>query len=87
MDQEAFREAMREIGRRGGQARAKSLTPQMRSQIAKKASKAAAAARTKRAKYKKEMSALTKEIKTGSTEVLKKSQAAQARWAKKKEKP
>lgn len=53
MDQEAFRDAMREIGRRGGQARAKSLTAKMRSQIAKKASRAAAAARTKRAKAKK----------------------------------
>jgi hypothetical protein len=53
VDQQAFREAMREIGSRGGQARAKSLTAKERSRIAQKASKAAAAARTKKAKDRK----------------------------------
>ncbi len=53
MDREAFRQAMVEIGSRGGQARAKSLTPRERKAIATKASKAAAAARTKKAKARK----------------------------------
>jgi hypothetical protein len=44
---------MVEIGSRGGQARAKSLTPRERKAIATKASKAAAAARTKKPKARK----------------------------------
>jgi len=42
-----------EAGRRGGLARAKSLTPEERRKIATKASKAAAKARTKRARQEK----------------------------------
>ena len=48
MDQDAFREAMREIGRRGGLARAKSMNADQRRKSALKASRAAAAARTRR---------------------------------------
>ena len=53
MDVEAFREAMREIGSRGGQARAKNLSAAERRRIALKASRAAAKARSQRAKEKK----------------------------------
>lgn len=53
MDQEAVRKVMSELGKRGGAARAKSLTAKERQAIALKASKAAAAARTKKAKQKK----------------------------------
>jgi general stress protein YciG len=53
MDREAFREAMREIGRKGGQARAKVLTSTERKKIAVKASKAAAKARADNAKRRK----------------------------------
>jgi hypothetical protein len=42
-----------EIGRRGGQARAKKLTAAQRRQSAIKASKAAAKARTRKAKQRK----------------------------------
>jgi hypothetical protein len=42
-----------EIGRRGGQARAKALTREERKAIATKASKAAAKARTRKAKERK----------------------------------
>lgn len=42
-----------ELGRRGGQARAKALTSKERKAIAAKASKAAAKARTHKAKEKK----------------------------------
>jgi hypothetical protein len=52
MDREAFRKAMVEIGRKGGLARAKKMTPKQRSDSALKASKAAAAVR-KKAKEKK----------------------------------
>jgi hypothetical protein len=43
---------MREIGQKGGQARAKSLTASERKRIATKASKAAARARTAQARAK-----------------------------------
>ena len=49
-DQDAIQKVLAEIGRRGGQARAKALTPKERKAIATKASKAAAKARTKKAK-------------------------------------
>jgi hypothetical protein len=52
MDREAFREAMREIGQKGGRARAKSLPASERKRIAPKASKAAARARTAQARAK-----------------------------------
>jgi hypothetical protein len=53
MDREAFRQAMVEIGRKGGLARAKVLTPEERRKSALKASKAAAASRKKKAKERK----------------------------------
>jgi hypothetical protein len=53
MDREAFRQAMIEIGRKGGLARAKSLTARERRKSAIKASKAAAKARTRKAKERK----------------------------------
>ncbi len=52
MDKEQFRLAMMELGRRGGLARAKSLTAKQRRESATKASKAAAKARRRRAKKK-----------------------------------
>ncbi len=52
MDDERFREALSEIGRRGGQARAQALSAERRKAIAKKASKAAAKARQPKAKKK-----------------------------------
>jgi hypothetical protein len=45
-------EGFREMGRKGGKARLRTLTPKQRSAIATKASKAAAAARKKRKKDK-----------------------------------
>jgi len=59
VDQQAFREAMREIGSRGGKARTKSLTAKKRSEIATKASKAAAEARKRKAKTRKRESVKT----------------------------
>ena len=53
MDREAFRQAMVEIGRQGGLARAKSMTAKQRRESARKASKAAAKARTRKAKERK----------------------------------
>jgi hypothetical protein len=53
VDQETIQKVMAELGSRGGNARAKSLTAKERQKIAVKASKAAAAARTKKAKQKK----------------------------------
>jgi hypothetical protein len=53
MDREAFRQAMVEIGRTGGLARAKALTAEERRKSALKASKAAAASRKKKAKERK----------------------------------
>lgn len=43
---------MAEVGRKGGKARLKTMTPEQRQAVARKASKAAAAARTKKAKKK-----------------------------------
>jgi hypothetical protein len=54
MDVEEKDPAAVSLGRKGGLARAQSLTAQQRKRIAAKASKAAAVARTKRAKQKKE---------------------------------
>jgi hypothetical protein len=54
MDREAFRQAMVEIGRKGGLARAKALTSEERRKSALKASKAAAASRKKKAKERKQ---------------------------------
>jgi hypothetical protein len=54
MDREAFRQAMIEIGRKGGLARAKSLTARERRKSAIKASKAAAKARSAKAKKARE---------------------------------
>jgi hypothetical protein len=42
-----------EIGRKGGKARMKTMTPEQRKEIATKASRAAAAARKRKAKQKK----------------------------------
>jgi len=53
MDRELFRQAMIEIGRRGGLARAKAMTPEQRRKSALKASLAAALARTRIAKQRK----------------------------------
>lgn len=53
MDQAAFREAMREIGSRGGAARAKNMSAKERRASALKASRAAARVRSQRAKAKK----------------------------------
>ena len=53
MDREAFRQAMIEIGKKGGLARAKSMTAKERQASATKASKAAAEARKRRAKEKR----------------------------------
>jgi hypothetical protein len=50
---EAQRKAAAELGRIGGQTRAKKLTPEERRAIATKASKAAAKARTRKAKERK----------------------------------
>ena len=56
MDREAFREALREIGQKGGLARAKNLSASERTRIATKASKAAAKARTAKARARKQAS-------------------------------
>lgn len=53
VDQATIEKVMAELGRRGGEARARNLSSKERSAIALKASKAAAAARTKRAKEKR----------------------------------
>jgi hypothetical protein len=50
MSDEAVRKFLAEIGRRGGQARAKALTAKQRRESAAKASKAAAKARSLKAK-------------------------------------
>jgi hypothetical protein len=52
-DQDLISEVMAEMGRRGGQARANTLTPKERKESAIKASKAAAKARKQRAKERK----------------------------------
>jgi hypothetical protein len=51
-DEDQISQILSEIGRRGGLARAKKLTPAQRKAIATKASKAAAKARSKKAKNK-----------------------------------
>jgi hypothetical protein len=53
MDQDILKQVMSELGKKGGAARAKSLTAKQRKESALKASKAAAKARTKRAKERK----------------------------------
>lgn len=53
-DEDAIRALLAEIGRRGGQARAKALTPKERKKIATKASKAAAKKRSEKAAQKKQ---------------------------------
>jgi hypothetical protein len=53
-DEETLRKALAEIGRRGGQARAKALTAKERKRIATKASKAAAKARSRKAEQKRQ---------------------------------
>ena len=50
MSDESVRKFLAEIGKRGGQARAKALTAKERKESAIKASKAAAKARTRKAK-------------------------------------
>jgi hypothetical protein len=52
-DEDKISELLAEIGRRGGLARAKKLTPERRREIATKASKAAAKARKKRTRTRK----------------------------------
>jgi hypothetical protein len=52
-DSPDVRRFLTEIGKRGGQARAKALSPERRKAIAKKASKAAAEKRTADAKKRK----------------------------------
>lgn len=52
-DEDIVTKVLSEIGRRGGQARAKALSAKQRKEIATKASKAAAKARTRRAKERK----------------------------------
>jgi hypothetical protein len=50
MDDDLLKRAMKEIGRRGGKARAKNLTPAERSKIARKAAKASSKVRTQKAR-------------------------------------
>jgi hypothetical protein len=52
-DQDAIKKVLAEIGRRGGQARAKALSAKERKAIATKASKAAAKARRQKARARK----------------------------------
>lgn len=53
MDQNTINQVMRELGSRGGKARAENMTAKERRESAIKASKAAAAARSKKAKGRK----------------------------------
>jgi hypothetical protein len=53
MDESLLKKALQEIGKRGGDERAKRLTGKRRKEIATKASKAAAKARTRKAKERK----------------------------------
>jgi conjugal transfer/entry exclusion protein len=53
MSVDAVSQYLSQIGRKGGKARLRTMTPEQRRAVALKASKAAAAARTKRAKRKK----------------------------------
>jgi hypothetical protein len=52
-DKDIFTKVLAEIGRRGGEARAKALSAEERKAIATKASKAAAKARTRAARERK----------------------------------
>jgi len=52
-DEDIVTKVLAEIGRRGGQARAKALTAKQRKEIATKASKAAAKARTRKGRERK----------------------------------
>ena len=56
MSVDAVSQYLSQIGRKGGKARLKTMTPEQRRTVALKASKAAAVARSKRAKRKKERS-------------------------------
>jgi conjugal transfer/entry exclusion protein len=53
MSVDAVSQYLSQIGRKGGKARLRTMTPEQRRAVALKASKAAAAARTKRAKRNK----------------------------------
>jgi len=53
MNESLLKKALQEIGKRGGDERAKRLTGKRRKEIATKASKAAAKARTRKAKARK----------------------------------
>jgi len=53
IDEDEFSQLLSEMGRRGGLARAKKLSPEQRKEIATKASKAAAKARSKKAAERK----------------------------------
>jgi hypothetical protein len=57
VDQATIEKVMAELGRRGGEARARNLSPEERKQIAIKGSQAAAKARRKKAKQKRAKSA------------------------------
>lgn len=50
MDEKTLRDAMKELGRRGGKARARKLTPAQRTRSARKAGKARAAQRKREGK-------------------------------------
>jgi hypothetical protein len=50
MDRSAFSKYLAELGRKGGKARLKTMTPEQRRASARKASKAAAIARKQKAK-------------------------------------
>jgi hypothetical protein len=52
VDQATIEKVMAELGRRGGEARARNLSPEERKQIAIKGSQAAAKARRKKARQK-----------------------------------
>jgi hypothetical protein len=53
LDEDQISQLLSELGRRGGLARAKRLSPARRKEIATKASKAAAKARTRKARKKR----------------------------------
>jgi hypothetical protein len=53
LDEDQISQLLAELGRRGGLARAKRLSPARRKEIATKASKAAAKARTRKARKKR----------------------------------
>jgi general stress protein YciG len=53
MDEDQVSKYLSEIGRKGGHARAKRLTPEVRKEIAKKAGTASARVRQKKAKNRK----------------------------------